>query len=281
MLGILLAQYPIVLIHGFDSSAHYMSHMKQVIEKEMPQTTVINCEIGNGEWDSIFMEVAQQVNLLAECITKHNVTSRGYIGVGHSQGAYLMRALLEQHNHEMAPMVRFISLSGPQGGFFCGVKSECQGQYLPKFVQRFMFYMQYKGFTQSNLGPSQYWRNPYKLKSYTKKARSLPLLDNIRDYDPQRKANFMSVDKIVLFGGSTDEVITPWQSAFFGTWKAGTDAEVQLYHERDEYKQDTFGLKSMVEQNRVFFEETELHHGDYKYNDDFIVNRLVPYLRTD
>ncbi|KAH0575832.1 Palmitoyl-protein thioesterase [Spironucleus salmonicida] len=281
MLGILLAQYPIVLIHGFSSSAYYMSQMKSIISREMPDAPVINCEIGNGYWTSIFMDVSKQVNLLAQCIIDHNVSESGYIGVGHSQGAYLMRTLLEEHNHKMSPMIRLISLSGPQGGFFCGVKSKCKGQYLSWFQKKIVFWLEYSRLGQYAVVASQYWRNPYKLQSYAKYAKSLPLVDNIRDFDNQRKTNFMSVDKIVLFGGPTDEVISPWQSAFFGTWKDGTDAEVDLYNEREEYKQDTFGLKSMVEQNRVFFEETDLHHGDYITDENFIVTRLVPYLKTN
>ncbi|KAH0577065.1 Palmitoyl-protein thioesterase [Spironucleus salmonicida] len=277
----LLAQYPIVLIHGFDSSAHYLEYMKEVIQEQIPDATVINCEIGNGRWDSIFMEISQQIKLLAECISENSATQGGYIGVGHSQGGYLMRALLEEYNHKMAPMVRFISLSSPQSGFFCGVKSLCKGNYLPTFVQKLLFYLQYKDFAQSRLSPAQYWRNPYKLKAYAKKARSLPVMDNIRDYNIQRKINFMSVDRVILFGGPLDEVISPWQSAFFGVWKDGTDGSVSLYHDREEYKQDTFGLGSMVEQGKVEFKVEKMFHGDYTTNYKFIAERLTPYLRMN
>ncbi|KAH0572332.1 Palmitoyl-protein thioesterase [Spironucleus salmonicida] len=281
MLVVLIAQYPIVIMHGFDSSAHYMEIIRDTIQSEIENVIVINCEVGNGRWDSIFMEISHQIRLLSECISEHPITQNGYIGVGHSQGGYLIRAMLEEYNHKAAPMVRFISLSGPQRGFFCGVKSKCHGNYLPTFVQKLLFYFQYKGFVQSRLSPAQYWRNPYKLKAYAKKAASLPFIHNIRDYNIQRKINFMYVDKIVLFGGPIDEVISPWQSAFFGVWKEGSDSDIQLYQDREEYKTDTFGLRSMVEQKRVIFEETNLHHGDYTTNQKFIAERIVPHLRMN
>eukprot|EP00702_Spironucleus_salmonicida_P001161 EST42452.1 Palmitoyl-protein thioesterase [Spironucleus salmonicida] len=152
--------------------------MRKMIKKEIPDTIVVNCEIGNGKWDSMFMDISHQIKLLVQCINQHKITTHGYIGVGHSQGAYLMRALLEEFNHEMAPMVRFISLSGPQGGFFCGVQSKCWGKQLPRLVQKLIFLLEYSRIIQANIAPSQYWRNPYKLKAFTKNARSLPFIDN-------------------------------------------------------------------------------------------------------
>ncbi|KAH0572368.1 Palmitoyl-protein thioesterase [Spironucleus salmonicida] len=281
MLAFILAQYPIVLIHGFDSHHQNMEFMKGIIEREISGVIVINCEIGRGKIDSIFMDLQQQIKLLSECISEYPVTLNGYIGVGHSQGGYLMRALLEDYNHRISPMVRFISLAGPQGGFFCGIQSKCKGNYLPYYIEKLVQIAEYTNLVQTHLGPSQYWRNPYKLEIYTEKAKSQPLIDNIKDYDEQRKVNFMSVDKIVLFGGPQDETIQPWQSTFFGVWKQGSDSEVQLYHEREEYLKDTFGLRSMVEQDRVVFEVTNLEHGDYKYNENFIVDRLMPHLRMN
>lgn len=36
-----------------------------------------------------------------------------------------MRSYLQLHNHDSYPMKRFISISGPLGGFYCGEKSSC------------------------------------------------------------------------------------------------------------------------------------------------------------
>ena len=38
----------------------------------------------------------------------------------------------------------------------------------------------------------------------------LPILDNLKEFNITLKKNFMSVDKIVLFGGPNDGVISPW-----------------------------------------------------------------------
>lgn len=74
----------------------------------------------------------------------------------------------------------------------------------------------YNDFMQNNVGSSNYWRDPYHEDIYLNRAADLPLLDNLRDYDEQRKLNFLSVDQYVLFGSPNDGVISPWKSAFFG-----------------------------------------------------------------
>jgi hypothetical protein len=53
--------------------------------------------------------------------------------------------------------------------------------------------MIYSEFIQNIVTASNYWRHPEGMDLYLKVA-DLPLLDNLRDYDEQRKTNFMSVD---------------------------------------------------------------------------------------
>jgi uncharacterized alpha/beta hydrolase family protein len=49
----------------------------------------------------------------------------GFIALGYSQGGYLLRSYIEKYNHIKAPAKRFVSLSSPLGGFFCGFLQEC------------------------------------------------------------------------------------------------------------------------------------------------------------
>jgi hypothetical protein len=99
------------------------------------------------------------------------------------------------YNHIRAPAKRFIGISSPVGGFFCGFKEVCYGfGTLPEFLQFLEPEVIYSDFVQHWIGAVNYWRDPYNVEYYEEFALDMPLLDNIREYDEQRKTNFMSVD---------------------------------------------------------------------------------------
>ena len=89
----------------------------------------------------------------------------------------------------------------------------------------------------------------------------------------------MSVDLIVLFGSARDGVISPWQSAWFGTWGAN-DSYVVSMEEREEYQKDLFGLKTMNEEGRVIRIESGMKHREYRTNETFFVQNVIPYLNV-
>ena len=45
-----------------------------------------------------------------------------------------MRTYLENHTSQMPPMLRFISICGPQMGYYCGKEAECGDFYLSTFI---------------------------------------------------------------------------------------------------------------------------------------------------
>ena len=73
----------------------------------------------------------------------------------------------------------------------------------------------------------------------------------------------MSVDKYVLFGSPSDEVITPWISAHFGQYKAGNSYEMLNLTSREDFNHDYFGLQSMVSNERIIIKETNFKHSEY------------------
>lgn len=108
-------------------------------------------------------------------------------------------------------MRRFISLSGPLGGFYCGEISTCFGiGRLPQEVMNLLTHIEYTDAGQTIVGPAQYWRDPYNLESYVAGCKMLPRLDNLKEINETIRTNFMSVDKIILFGSSRDGTISPW-----------------------------------------------------------------------
>ncbi|KAH0571761.1 Palmitoyl-protein thioesterase [Spironucleus salmonicida] len=279
MIALLSIQTPIVIMHGFMDHKDTLLHLKHKIENAFPDRKVINCEVGNGQISSIVTPINQQVSELRTCIMDDEDTKNGFYAIGHSQGSYLFRQYIELHQHDSPPVIKYFSLAGPLGGQFCGRKSKCFHVSFPWFINNYIENHVYKDSWQNGIGASNYWRDPYQLEVYQERSTSLAILDNIREYSQQRKENFMSVAQIVLFGGPNDGIITPWQSTFFGVFKENKDKDVVEYQDRPEYKEDTFGLRSMVEQGRIEFVQTDLDHLSYVLNNNFIENILIPRLK--
>ena len=84
----------------------------------------------------------------------------------------------------------------------------------------------------------------------------------------------MSVDKIVLYGSSADGTIHPWQSSWFGFWKDKDDSVVEDAEDREIYKKDLFGLRTMVEQGKVVFVDSQMEHMRY-YMDSHLIKEIL------
>ena len=125
VLAVLSGQAPVVLMHGLLQSADIFYYFKRTLEFYAPELYVRNCEVGNGASSSITMSLTEQINELDKCINSDPKLRNGFVGIGYSNGAILMRGYLEKYNHVHYKMLRFISLAGPLAGFFCGRKSSC------------------------------------------------------------------------------------------------------------------------------------------------------------
>ena len=144
---------------------------------------MLNLEIGNGFLDSIFMELNAQIDEFTIKVNDDPNLKDGFIGVGFSQGGMLMRAYIERHNHVKAKMLRFIGVSAPLGGFFCGRQSNCFiAPTLPESVNEWLAENVYSEQIQDWIRATAYWRDPFHLGDYFVGARVLPDLDNLRTY---------------------------------------------------------------------------------------------------
>ena len=207
----------------------------------------------------------------------------GFIGMGHSQGGMLMRGYLERYGHQEPKMLRLVTLSSPLAGFYCGMKSVCNGMNIPDFLMDIAEDLIYTPFFQEHIAPINYWRDPYAEDEYLNGCKTLPDLDNMRpgEFNQQYKDNYMSVDKHIMFGSVNDEVISPWDSAWFNYWEEGDDSVTIPMEKRQEYIDDTFGLQSMDKAGKLVKIESGLNHVGYLQNITFITEELAPYLVMD
>ncbi|CAL6005713.1 Palmitoyl-protein_thioesterase [Hexamita inflata] len=274
-------QAPVVLMHGITDSKQGLADFEKYLKDSIPNLYVLNCEVGNGYWDSLFMDMPSQIKELTNCIVNDVNLKNGFIALAHSQGGFLMRAYLETKSADMPKILRFITLSSPLAGFFCGVTSKC-GKFpvLPDFMNAIIDDLEYTDFIQNLLGPAAYWRNPYKLQQYLDYSPLLSHLDNEKSINANYKSNFLEPDLYVLFGSKNDEVIQPHESAWFGFFDS-TDETVLQMEEREIYQNDNFGLKTLNTQNRIIRIETGMKHRENIENETFVKENVVPWVKME
>jgi hypothetical protein len=90
-------------------------------------------------------------------------------------------------------VIKFITLSSPHAGFYCGKNSECHGHLLPEFLNSLIPALVYSEFIQDIVAGAGYWRDPYNLDEFRKGSSSLATLDGERDYNETYKRNFESL----------------------------------------------------------------------------------------
>jgi palmitoyl-protein thioesterase len=83
---------------------------------------------------------------------------------------------------------------------------------------------------------------------------------------------------MVLFGSEKDGDISPWMSAWFGYFEDFDDTAQIPMEDRDVYKQDLFGLKTMNEQGRIVRLDSGLQHLEYPLAEDFIKSSVAQYV---
>ncbi|CAL5995934.1 Palmitoyl-protein_thioesterase [Hexamita inflata] len=268
-------------MHGITHGNEEMSQIMAILQAQIPNLYVLNCEVGNGQTDSIILNIYLSVKELTKCIVNDPNLKDGFISLGFSQGGYLLRGYLQTRTETMPKVLRFITLSSPLGGFYCGKTTLCGGIQLPNFINNFIEDIEYTNVFQDIITGAGYWRNPYKLDEYLDYGTHLAHMNNEVDFNQTLKDNFMQPDKFVLFGSENDGVISPWQSAWFGFFNDGDDTAVIPMEERDIYKKDLFGLKTLNEQGRIIRIRSGLQHGQYRSDEVFIKSELIPWVLMD
>ncbi|XP_060518204.1 lysosomal thioesterase PPT2 homolog isoform X1 [Cylas formicarius] len=272
LLHIVLSYKPVILLHGILTGFESMELIKERIEKNHPGTIVYNIDRFGG-WSSLD-SMWYQVNRINENII--NITMEHPSGVhllGYSQGALLARTLLQANpNHSVN---NFISLSGPQAGQY---GTQFLHLYFPGLALETAFELFYSRIGQhTSIG--NYWNDPYHQPLYFSYSQYLPYVNN--EIESTRSNDFKNaltkLKLLVLIGGPDDDVITPWQSSQFGFYNSnGTVVE---FVERDIYKEDKIGLKTLNKDNRLKLVTVPgVNHFGWHINISVIDKYIVPYL---
>lgn len=235
---------PIVVLHGIASSAPNMELLSEWLENTFDRD-VFNIEIGNGEKNSLFMPLQQQLNILCDTIYNIPELQDGFDFIGMSQGGLLARGYLENCNG--FPVRNLINLVSPNGGVIEDTNLNL-----------------YSDFYQEHLSVSGYWRNPLELEAYLNRCSYLPFLNNERAHQLsiQYKERILSLKNYIVIWSPFDDVINPPESAKFSFF----DDEYNIISLRDTvlYKEDSLGLRGLDESNRLHFYETNCTHVQHR-----------------
>ncbi|XP_054284983.1 lysosomal thioesterase PPT2 homolog [Macrosteles quadrilineatus] len=262
---------PVVIVHGILTNYSTITDLADRISEMHPGTKVYITNQFGGFW-SLEPMWHQVSKIGAEIMQICAIHPEGIHLIGYSQGGLIARGILEKYpDHNVH---NFISLSSPQGGEY-GVK------FLHLFYPDVALKEAYELF-YSHVGQltsvGNYWNDPHHQDLYFKFNNFLPLINNeADDYQDEFKRGIAKLRNLVLIGGPDDGVISPWQSSQFGCYDENEDV-IDMF-DRDIYKQDLFGLKTLDEAGKLTrYMVAGVPHHKWHSNLSVIDHYILPWL---
>ncbi|XP_008437041.1 uncharacterized protein LOC103482587 isoform X2 [Cucumis melo] len=235
-------------------------------------------EIGNGGWDSWFMTLEAQSQIVCNKVKKMKDLKEGFNFVGLSQGNLIGRAVVEFCDGA-PPVQNFISLGGPHAGIssvpLCGSGIWCL------LADDLLKLAIYSDVVQNSLAPSGFIKLPNDIPNYLEHCKFLPKLNNERPdaRNSTYKERFSSLKNLVLIMFEDDTVLVPKETSWFGYYPDGEFEPILPPQQTKLYIEDWIGLRSLDEGGRVKFIKVAGGHLGISYSD--AKKYIVPYLEEE
>uniref|UniRef100_A0A9I9CLK3 Palmitoyl-protein thioesterase 1-like n=1 Tax=Cucumis melo TaxID=3656 RepID=A0A9I9CLK3_CUCME len=236
-------------------------------------------EIGNGGWDSWFMTLEAQSQIVCnkvvwisswflpqldsdiyvnlQLVKKMKDLKEGFNFVGLSQGNLIGRAVVEFCD------------GAPPSGIWCLLADD-----LLKLAI-------YSDVVQNSLAPSGFIKLPNDIPNYLEHCKFLPKLNNERPdaRNSTYKERFSSLKNLVLIMFEDDTVLVPKETSWFGYYPDGEFEPILPPQQTKLYIEDWIGLRSLDEGGRVKFIKVAGGHLGISYSD--AKKYIVPYLEEE
>ncbi|CAO1310154.1 unnamed protein product [Diamesa serratosioi] len=255
----------------------YINFLKSQLDNDVYIKSVrIGKTVEQDKINSITRHPFDQLKYVCKQIQENPKFKNGYNGVGLSQGALLLRGLVE--TCPFPRMQVMISLGGPQQGV--AHLNKCKEQYETKtancsILQKQANALVYKSFFQRHLVPTTYWHDPRNERGYQQGSTFLAVINNERVYNPSYVKNLQSLKKFVLLKWLKDLDVVPVESTWFGFY--GKNGTVLPLVQTELYTKNKLGLKQMHNDGKLVFLQNHLAH--LELDEPWFKRNIIPYLK--
>ena len=284
-----ISKKTILFLHGVGGHADeyddIMHYLKMKYGDDAPLMHPIDlCEGSCSIFTNMIQQRDDMTTYLRSQINNLNL-SNGYHWIAHSQGSVLARAVIQNldlpademeqensndsngsnSNRKNVPVLRppdtFVSMAGPQMGQWgnCSMsRTDIPEKILKTMTRPLGWVVFYNELAQHELSIASYWNDPNHRSRMIEEATLLPILNGYvsspnNDKMTKAKLNFLRIRKAVFVGSAQDDCINPPLSSVFQFLDG--DENPVVFNETMEYQNDTFGLKTMIEQGRLFVQD--------------------------
>lgn len=256
---------PVAVIPGFSDSCetYFFLTLIKVLKYNVYESAFC---LKNKINDNISLE--EKCKDACNEIKSHKEFENDFSILSMSQGGLIARYIIEKCDMK-GKVKKLVSFGGPMMGTsqvpFCLAGVSC-------FIANSLVdYFVYNNYYQKNVGSAGYYRTAAHIDDFND---SKSILWKLNNPNPEEKNNFINLDSLVLIGFKNDKMISPKESAEFGV--LDDNFNVLLMNETEEYKKDSFGLRTLNENNKIKIFYLEGGHLNFDFDD--VLKYAVPNL---
>lgn len=260
------SKFPTVTGHGMGDSC-FNSGMKEITELIGTQTGQYSVCIPTGSritdtTNGFFLNMDKSVDVFAEKIRADPKLENGFHCVGFSQGNSLCRGYIQKYNDP--PVITFLSVHGTVSGVAGFPNCNPTGLLGPvcKELAALTGDLAYGQEMQDHLFQADYFRDPLRVDQDAYKQRSqIAQWNNEGNFvNATFKENFIKTKRFVMIKAEKDSMVYPNEGEWWGHFKDGSLKEVVAMKDTKWYTEDLFGLKTVDEAGKIFFNSSAGDH---------------------
>jgi len=254
---------PLVIWHGLGDNyaAEGLAQVAALAEETNPGTLVYIIRMDedpSADRSATFSgNLNDQLEKVCKDLSSHPIlsTAPAVDAIGFSQGGQFLRGYIERCNF---PPVRSLVTFGSQHNGISQFQSCGPTDWLCKAAEGLLRFGTWSSFVQTRLVPAQYFRDPAQLDQYLENSNFLADINNERELkNATYKENLEKLERFVMYQFEEDTTVIPKESSWFAEV---LDGEVTELKNRDIYKEDWLGLKTLDKKGALEFKVTPGGH---------------------